>query len=390
MDVSVKEINNDFTFVQRPRIVRSGESYFNLLEQMIRNAKTNIHIQFYIIEPDETGNFIFNLLEEKAKEQIEVFVMIDGFGSQNISTRFINHYQKKGIYIKIFNPIHSRNRLHLGRRLHHKIVVIDGEMALIGGINISDKYNSIDQMVPWLDFAIFFQGLACKQVERYCEELWEKGYSNLKSLNHWNPKDEIENKIKISLRNNDWLYHHNEISESYLRLFRNSEKEIIIIGSYFIPGRTIRRMIKKTAQRGVKIKLIVAGKSDVRISKNAERWLYDWLIRHQVEIYEYQTSILHGKLAIADQKWLTLGSYNLNDISTYSSLEMNVDIHDNFTAKALHDVLIEMINNESIHVNKKYHLQHKNIATQLIRWLSYQFYRFLFHLFTFNLKRQSS
>jgi cardiolipin synthase len=95
----------------------------------------------------------------------------------------------------------------------------------------------------------------------------------------------------------------------------------------------MRNLLSRAAKRGVKIRVIVAGKSDVMLSKNAERWLYDWLLRHNIEIYEYEPAVLHAKTAVFDSEWVTIGSYNINNISAYTSIELNVDIHSTVFAK---------------------------------------------------------
>ena len=89
----------------------------------------------------------------------------------------------------------------------------------------------------------------------------------------------------------------------------------------------MRRLLTNAAKRGVKIKVITAGPSDIMLAKHAERWMYDWLLRNKIELYEYQPAILHAKVAVCDSEWITIGSYNLNNISAYASIELNLDVH---------------------------------------------------------------
>jgi cardiolipin synthase len=133
--------------------------------------------------------------------------------------------------------------------------------------------------------------------------------------------------------------------------------------------------------------VIVAGKSDVMISKNAERWLYDWLLRHNIEIYEYEPAVLHAKTAVFDSEWTTIGSYNINNLSAYTSIELNVDIHSTVFAKEVEHSLQDIIKNESVFITTEKHLKTKNIFKQFVRWLSYQSIRLVFYLVTFYYKR---
>ena len=108
--------------------------------------------------------------------------------------------------------------------------------------------------------------------------------------------------------------------------FRPANESITIMCSYFLPGRTYRKLLSRASVRGVKIKVILAGKSDVAVSKNAERYLYDWLLRKNIRIYEFETTVLHAKMSVVDGDMVTIGSFNVNNISAYASLELNLDV----------------------------------------------------------------
>ena len=150
----------------------------------------------------------------------------------------------------------------------------------------------------------------------------------------------------------------------------------------------MRKNIKKAVKRGVKIKVIMAGKSDVVIAKNAERFMYDWLLRNKVEIFEYQPNVLHGKIAVCDSKWMTIGSYNLNDISAYASIELNLDVRNEVFAKQAEQTLDGIILNDCRQVTTESHIRSKNILKQFSRWVSYEIFRLSFNLFTFYFKQK--
>ena len=190
------------------------------------------------------------------------------------------------------------------------------------------------------------------------------------------------------MRRNDWVRRKNEISGTYINMFRYSKSHITIMCSYFLPGKIIRRILKDAAKRGVKIKVIVAGISDVAIAKYAERWMYDWLLRNNIELYEYQCTVLHAKIAVCDSEWLTIGSYNINNISAYASIELNLDVHNAAFALQTENKIDEIIKNDCLAVTREIHIKSKNIFVQFARWSCYQFIRLTFFLFTFYFKHK--
>ena len=149
----------------------------------------------------------------------------------------------------------------------------------------------------------------------------------------------------------------------------------------------MRKTIKRAIKRGVSIKVIVAGKSDLVVAKNAERFMYDWLLRHNVAIFEYEKNVLHGKIAVADDNWMTIGSYNINDISAYASVELNLDVKNPSFASHVKKTLEEIIANDCMAVTTESHAKAKNIFKQFVRWASYQLFRIGFHVFTFYFRQ---
>ena len=140
-------------------ILKSGEDYFNQLQLFIHEAKEEIHIQMYIFENDNIGNTIAQALIAAVKRNVNVYALVDAYGSSSLSKAFIAHLSSNGINIRFFSPFFSKNSLYIGRRLHHKIVVIDQYISLIGGINIADKYQGTSQQPPWCDFAILVKDI---------------------------------------------------------------------------------------------------------------------------------------------------------------------------------------------------------------------------------------
>jgi cardiolipin synthase len=172
-------------------------------------------------------------------------------------------------------------------------------------------------------------------------------------------------------------------------MLKQAKKQVFIMSSYFLPGRLIRRNLKDATLRGVEVILIVAGISDVALSKQAERYLYRWLLRHHVTIYEYNKSILHGKLSLYDDNWATIGSYNVNNLSAYASVELNLEIKDDFFVKGLRLEVEKIIQNDCKKITKDLYNHQSNIFQQLMQWAAYHFFKVTLFLFTFYFKQRN-
>lgn len=316
--------DQNYKSVKSIELVHSGEDYFSRLRTIISNAQNEIHLQTYIFDNDSTGLEIVGALKEAADRNVKVFVLLDGYGSFSLSNSFFRELVKHGVYIRFFSPWYAVNNFYLGRRLHHKVIVADGEVALIGGINIADKYRGSDSGLPWLDYAVQINDRAfCKPLQQLCRNIHFK-------LNKRTKRSIIsgvykEKEAVIKLLRNDWLNQKNEISKAYISRLRKADKEVIIVASYFLPGRKFSKVLKRAAKRGVKIKIILSGVSDLPIVMRATRYLYSSLLKQGIELLEWNKSVLHGKLALVDDTWATIGSFNINHLSSYGSIEMNVE-----------------------------------------------------------------
>jgi cardiolipin synthase len=384
----IKEYNNN----NKVTLLKSGRIYFDRIIELIKNAQKKIHIQTYIFLEDETGKKVANELIAAAKRKIEIFLLVDGYASKSISTYLINKFISSGIHFRFFRPVLKSNFRYFTRRLHHKIVVVDNNIGIVGGLNIADRYNDVKNIKAWLDFAVIIEGETVEELNRLCENMWlNDSFDTNHHIKNNHPLTyhfKKEEKTDIRIRLNDWLEHKSQISATYIEMFRKAKKEITILCSYFLPGRVMRRQMIRAVKRGVDVKVVVAGPSDVWIAKNAERWLYDWLLRNKIQIFEYQNNILHGKIAAYDDTAATIGSYNINNLSTYSSIELNVDIKNTIFAKQVKETINEIIEKDCISITEKEHKKSKNIFKQFARWLSYQFIYGVYTILTIAFKRK--
>ncbi|MBL7761389.1 MAG: phospholipase [Sediminibacterium sp.] len=372
-------------------LVRGGKDYFDLVLKMINQATHTIHLQTYIYDDDETGKMVGAALIAAAKRNVSVFLMVDGYASQTLSSAFIDELKTAGIRFRFFEPLFKSRNFYFGRRMHHKILVTDARYAITGGSNIADRYNDLPQSPAWLDYMVYVEGEAARELCILCRRTW-KGVPVESSFNacEFDPPELIfspRETSNVRVRRNDWVKRKNEISNTYIEMLAFAQKRITILCSYFLPGRAITRLLKNAAKRGIEIRVITAGKSDIMISKHAERWLYDMLLRNRIKIYEYQPAILHAKLASCDGEWVTIGSYNVNNISAYASVELNLDVRNKPFATQVEEELNRLIQNNCIPITEELHSDKTNFLIQFFRWLCYHTISLIFTMVTFYYKR---
>jgi cardiolipin synthase A/B len=390
---SFKKIKGSNGFTKNKiKLIQSGKQYFDLVLQLISQATRSIHIQSYIFNDDETGSLVVNALKNAAKKNVSIYILADGYASKSISQKFIESIENENIAFRFFEPFIKSKYFYFGRRMHQKVMVVDGRYAIVGGMNIANRYNDMPESNAWLDFAIYAEGLIAKELCILCWKTWND-FPTTMELTPCEKEvieytiDEKDNCLS-RIRRNDWVRRKNEISATYIHMLRHAQKEITIMCSYFLPGRVIRKLLRQAIARGVIIKLIVAGQSDVKIAKRAERWMYDWLLRQQIELYEYQPTVLHSKVAVCDESITTIGSYNINDISAYASIELNIDVKDDLFAQLFSHKLNTIIKNDCIKITKSLHTETNNLFKQFARWCSYKIFRIGFYMVTFYFKRK--
>lgn len=278
-----------YTQFNKVKLIRGGRYYFQTLEELIASAQESIYFQTYIFEEDKTGTLIAEALMQAAQRRVKIFLLLDGYASQHLSEDFIKKIERAGIFFRWFEPMLRGHHFYFGRRLHHKAVVVDAQRCLVGGINISDRYNDINGLVAWLDWAIYAEGEVALSVYRVCARRAIKPWAYSKPRDIPVPVNQVTLKGKCEVRMivNDWVRGKNEIYNSYQRMLQTAEHEIIMVSSYFMPGWNFQKRMRQALKRGVKMKVVLTRESDVALAKSAELYLYPWLLRNGVEVFEY-------------------------------------------------------------------------------------------------------
>jgi cardiolipin synthase len=309
-------------------LLYDGAEYDDFFVQLIRSAEYSIHLQVYIFDVDDYGKLVFDELLNARKRGVELYILVDAIGSDKLTPEHVEKLRTAGAHFTRFNGIVIEKLLRWGRRLHHKILLIDQVKAIVGGINIVSPYVDSNFKAPRLDFAVYLEGPITKDLTNYCEKLFLKTYGSIQfEASRWplTYSEGLDAKVSV----NDWILRRIQISRDYKDLVRNAKDRITIINSYFFPRRSFMKLLADASKRGVKVRLILAKYSDWPSWILASEYLYYYFLKNDVEIYLWDKSLLHGKIATVDGEWSTLGSFNLNYTSYTGNLDMNIDVFSN-------------------------------------------------------------
>jgi cardiolipin synthase len=381
-DFMRRHLKYDYKEGHSVELLESGEPFFVANIKAIDEAMQFIHFQTYIIDEDETGQRIINALVRAAERGVRIYLLLDAFGTKYLSGELVRRIEESGVLFRFFSPVFITKGFQMSLRLHHKVLLVDGELAIIGGMNFADRYHGTPKKKEWLDFAVLIKGPECIHINSILRKLWNKTFISKEERSHETThiaKIFGEN-IRLRVIENNWYRNKIEILRSYRSAFRHANDHMIIFASYFLPGRLERKLLRLASARGVDIKIVFAAESDAPMFKRATGFLYDFILRNNIKIYEYLPSNMHAKVATVDGKWCTIGSYNLNHISDYGSIEINVDILDAEFTGNFEKILLKIIKNDCRQVTFEEYLRRKTWFSQFRGWMSYQMIRLLMRL----------
>jgi cardiolipin synthase len=369
----------------RITLLHNGGAYFPALEEALDRAVDEIYLETYIFENDHTGRRIGEALRRAARRGVRTHLLIDGFGSNSLSTTMMDSLKDAGVMVLKFRPQISpwtlqRRRL---RRLHRKIVVIDQSLAFVGGMNIMDDVDIPGQVLPRLDYAVKVEGPVVKIISWSTRSLWLRVVRLRRLRFDWPreqkcraPSVESAGHMKSAFLVRDNFRHRRDIEKAYLQAINQAHSEIILANAYFLPGRNFRHALLRAARRGVRVVLLLQGKIEYRLAHYASRALFGTFLDAGIEIYEYHQSILHAKVAVIDDHWATVGSSNLDPFSLLLALEANIAVDDQGFATALKDSLEQAIKAGARRVlEDTWRLQ--PFILRLVCWLSFGLIRLM-------------
>jgi len=252
---------------------------------------------------------------------------------------YVQDLQQAGVDVMFYRPKISpwtlkRSRL---RRLHRKLVVIDGEVAFVGGINIIDDFNVPKHDPPRIDYAVRIRGELLPQIRTSARRLWRRiAWTHLRRVEAASlPLTEVaDGHMRAAFVVRDNLLHRRDIEQSYLSAINRAKTEILIANAYFIPGLNFRKALIAAARRGVQVRLLLQGKKEYFLMF-ATHYFYSDFLAAGVRIYEYRKSFMHSKVAVIDHEWATVGSSNIDAFSLLLAREANIVVHDKVFAQQL-------------------------------------------------------
>ncbi|HEX2977337.1 MAG TPA: phosphatidylserine/phosphatidylglycerophosphate/cardiolipin synthase family protein, partial [Bacteroidales bacterium] len=363
-------------------LLKSGKNFFDVSENLIDSAERYIHFQTYIFDDDATGRRIGEALIRAAQRGVRVYFLLDAFGGRGFSKDLATSFEKAGIFFRRFSPGTISPGFHFSLRLHHKVLLVDGVVTVIGGINIANRYHGTSKMKEWLDFAILIRGPEVAHTLLILRNLWNKTFLSKKERSYEtiHMPNIYEEDVKVKVLQNNWYRNKIEILKSYRSALKHAKSHIIIFASYFLPGRHERKLLKDSAARGIDIKIVLSAVSDTVIFNKATIYLYDFILRNKIRIYEYLPSTLHAKVVTVDGIWSSIGSYNMNHLSDYGSVETNADILDIGFSEHFESILSEIIKNDCLEITAQEYSKRKTWLSQFFGWISYQIMRFLMRI----------
>lgn len=353
-------------------LLEGSIAFFPSLITAIDNAEKNVHLETYIFDLTASGTDVALALERAAQRSVQVRVMVDGFGTPAFPEEWKHRFKSAGIQWHVYEPI-----VTLGiflpsqwRRLHRKLCVIDSSVAYCGGINLLDDWHDPSYgalAAPRFDFSVRVSGTLAKDIQSATSQLWERRTSgkpidiervknaietipSVLKRHHWQVNTQTSKTLAaLVLRDN--ITNRGQIERAYLKAIGDAHNEIIIANAYFVPGAKLRRALILAAKRGVKVQLLLQGKYEYFMQYHAARPVYGALLAAGIDIYEYDKSYLHAKVAVIDSVWATVGSSNLDPLSLLLAREANIVIQDAAFAQSLRQRLILAMKNEGKRVD---------------------------------------
>jgi len=344
--------NNDL------KLLPSGREKFNDLFEEIKKAKHHIHLEYFNFRNDSIGNALFDLLAEKVKDGVKVRAMFDAFGNMSnnrpLRKRLLKDLSKRGIEIITFDPITFPYVNHAASRDHQKIIVIDGKVGYTGGMNIADYYiNGLPN--------IRIKGPAVEKLQEVFLTMWNKETKQQIGGDEYFPFGEdslnaapVHAGHQVAIVQRAPKISPEAMRHAYIAAINSAERKIQIINPYFTPTSSIRRAIEKAVDRGVRIEIMIPGKSDISFTPDAGFYLANQLRKKGAHIYVYNGGFHHSKVMMVDERFCTVGSTNLNSRSLRYDYEINAFVFDLPVTAQLTDIFSADKQNSTIMTKEVY------------------------------------
>lgn len=334
-------------------LLENGEAFYPAVFAAIARARREVLIETFILFEDKVGYELQRVLVEAARRGVQVEITVDGFGSGDLGEPFLATLTEAGVQVHLFDP-QPRTlgllRTNWFRRMHRKLAVIDGTLAFVGGINYSADHLGDFGPEAKQDYACSVEGPVVADIHRFMHRQlrrasgrrWFRRRAPLPPMAAQREAGPAQ--AMFVVRDNG--EHRSDIERHYRAAIRAAKHEVLIANAYFFPGWRLLKELRRAARRGVRVRLVLQGEPDMAIVKTAAGMLYDHLLRAGVEVHEYCKRPLHGKVALVDDDWATVGSSNLDPLSLSLNLEANLVVRDRAFNACLRERLEHLIAHE--------------------------------------------
>ncbi len=324
----------------------------------IRQAKRTIHFETFFITPGRRADEFAVAIAERAQAGVEVQIVVDSYGVKSMTKSYWQQLQASGVEVRVFHPFSWQSPLDYTTRTHRKLLLIDGTVALIGGAGISDYWDGEmehETTAPWLDFEVRFEGPVVAILEGTFMQHWTY-VGGIADMGPDVIRADLEQGYPMLVIPGDPSYRDSSVNALFQVSIASAQRRVWIASPYLLPNTNLRKALLRACQRGVDVRILTMGpQNDKPFIYYASRELYRELLKGGVQIHEYQPSMMHAKVLLVDQQWLSVGSANLDSRSLFHNDELNLSMLDSELAKNLEDFFYHAFN-----------------QSQLIQWSDWQ------------------
>jgi cardiolipin synthase len=353
-------------------LLSSGHEKFEDLFRCLKQARSFIHMEYFNFRNDSINNLLIHLLHRKVQEGVEVRVMYDAFGnsSNNRPIKRAEHDSISALGIRIvkFDPIRFPWLNHIIPRDHRKIVVVDGQTAYTGGMNVADYYiNGIEGIGPWRDMHLRIHGPAVNRLHRIFTTMWAKATGEVLDGPHYFPAPQFQSaQRRLAIVDRAPRVSNRSIRQLYVSMLNHATRHVRIINPYFVPTHQVRQAIKNAIARGVDVEILLSEKSDIPLTPDASHYVGYKLSKRGADVQLFQGGFHHTKLMIVDDTFCTIGSSNLDSRSLRCDYEVNVVIFDEEIVARL-NAMFDRDLQSSVPLTRQY-WRSKTLWKRLVGW----------------------
>ena len=341
----MQEMGIVFSENNNVELLMSGKEKFARLFEDIRQAKQSVHLEYFNFRNDSIASLLFDILREKRKEGVEVRAAFDGFGNdsnnQPLKKEHLDKLHADSIDIYEFDPIRFPWINHIWPRDHRKIVVIDGHIAYTGGMNVADYYIvGTEQVGEWRDMHCRIEGSAVNDLQKIFVRFWKKLAKEELTDPKYFQGTTAGNKM-VGIANREPRTSNEIMRRFYVNALDNAKDSVKIINPYFMPTNKVIKALKRCAERGVKMDILISSRYDEPLTPDIVMYNMKKLIKRGVHVWRYRPGFHHSKIMTVDGKFCTVGSTNLDARGLRYDYEVNALIIDKQTTQELDRRFIE-------------------------------------------------